>query len=97
MTPEQLNAIRARRAAITPGKWKVDEDRIRMGDIYVYIDNAPYGSNGSFEIHTMRHKLDDARFIAAAPDDIDTLLAYIAELEAKLGITNDSINNGKCL
>ena len=69
--------IRARREAITPGKWKaiVTEDgfaQIMAGDRCVHF-------TGDMENTTGQDHADEA-FIAAAPADIDTLLAEIDQL-----------------
>jgi len=69
--------IRARRAAITPWEWKaiVTEDgfaQIMSGDRCVHF-------TGDMENTTGQDHADEA-FIAAAPADIDTLLAEIDQL-----------------
>lgn len=88
MTPEQLTAIHARHAAITPGKWELTYSFVPY---LLWVD-------GGLTVGCIHNK-SDAEFIAAAPDDIDTLLAYVAELEAKLSskeILDNSFDNGKC-
>jgi len=73
--------IRARRAAITPWEWKaiVTEDgfaQIMSGDRCVHF-------TGDMENTTGQDHADEA-FIAAAPADIDHLLATIDKLAAAM-------------
>ena len=79
---EQLAAIKARREAATPGVWETvranNDVRIwRDGCIIAILpDTMPY--------YTTAGNTDaDAAFIAAAPADIDTLLAHVAALTAE--------------
>lgn len=73
--------IRARRAAITPGEWEagveVTTDR--------YIVTAKFQSDPQFGMAVCKCNVShDARFIAAAPADIDHLLATIDKLAEAL-------------
>lgn len=72
---EQLAAIRARREAVTPGVWEVGS-MYTTGDAVVGVtDNRIVCVLGAEEqCHA------DATFIAAAPGDIDTLLAMVDAL-----------------
>ena len=71
-----VDDIRARRAAITPGVWYVDGLNIcsRWSDSLGDDDSTICEMGGSDA---------DAAFIAAAPADIDTLLASVAALTAE--------------
>lgn len=83
MNAEQLQAIKARREAITPGVWgtvRANNDvRIWRDDCIVAIfpDNMPYYT-------TAHNAYADAEFCAAAPTDIDALLAEVAWLTAEV-------------
>ena len=99
MTPEQLTAIRARLAAITPGKWYYD-DRLIKAHPVAHPNRYFLFAEGNFRklAQSISNK-SDAEFIANAPTDFEALLAYVAELEAKLSnkeILDNSIDNGKC-
>jgi len=85
MDEKQLQAIRARRAAITPGEWWVDyrEDFTKDGIAYY----TPVVTTSDVDIATVVIDLDadvalspDAEFIANAANDIDALLAEIERL-----------------
>ena len=71
-----VDDIRARRAAITPGVWYVDGLNIcsRWSDSLGDDDSTICEMGGSDA---------DAAFIAAAPADIDTLLAHVAAVTAE--------------
>ena len=79
---EQLAEIRTRRAAITPGVWTAYR-RHMVGfpaDEYVHVECggeliADCGESTVEQAHA------DAAFIAAAPGDIDTLLAMVERLQ----------------
>lgn len=88
MKPD-LDAIRARCEAATPGPWRVD------GSTYDEDCNehlAPYGLEGPNERliwssgggEYAHPDMATAQFIAAARTDIPALLAYIDELERRL-------------
>jgi len=89
---EQLNAIRARCEAATPGPWGLvrgtDNLIIANADTeYVPADVICSIFRGltPCSIHPFTDKLSvNAEFIANARQDIPALLDYIAELEAKL-------------
>jgi hypothetical protein len=74
MDQAQIDAIKARRAAVTPGEWECDPDFNIIYHTYVKIQT---------EIAEV-HRAKDAEFIANAPADIDALLAYIEELKLDL-------------
>ena len=74
-----LKAIKVRRAAITPGKW-------RELPLSNHDDNLSWGVRG--EKSTVffaqgRCNQQDAAFIANAPADIDALISRVEELEAE--------------
>ena len=76
-----LDAIRARRAAITDAPWEVENVTGEEGGSMLVI--RPAGQWTGYDV--AEHVDDDAAaFIAAAPTDIDALLARVAELEAAL-------------
>ena len=77
---EQLAAIRARRAAITPGAWQL----VEMGrDFAVFAPHPVESGNTCIAVVDGGLTADskrDGEFIAAAPADIDTLLAMVDAL-----------------
>ena len=80
----ELDDIRARRAAITPGVWYVElrDASFYEGEEYVNAvvttgDSDIAGLGAEEQCHAA------AAFIAAAPADIDTLLASVAALTAE--------------
>ena len=75
-----LDAIRARRAAISPGRWYEDADEMGQDYIYLGTDGGRLYVGDMSETTGQEHC--DAAFIAHAPSDIDALLARVAELEA---------------
>ena len=75
MTDElNLGAIKARRAAITPGVWSL-RNVGEHGDAEIYAGDAWIAEP---------HFHNDAEFITNAPADIKTLLRRIEKLEAAL-------------
>lgn len=92
MTRPDLEAIRARCEAATPGPWRVD------GSTYDEDCNehlAPYGLEGPNERliwssgggEYAHPDMATAQFIASARTDIPALLAYIEELESRTTYT----------
>lgn len=71
MTEKELNAIRARLVAATPGPWTVDDSISSLG---YDIDEVPCGVRKAFD------RREDADFIAHAPADIAALLAALLGL-----------------
>ena len=76
---EQLAAIRARRAAITPGVWSASWAWGKSGGVYNAWAEAPFTSGTCLEDVAPQAEAD-AAFIAAAPGDVDTLLAMVDAL-----------------
>lgn len=79
---EQLAAIKARREAVTPGVWSASWAWGKSGEIYNAWAEAPFTSGTCLEDVAPQAEAD-AAFIAAAPADIDTLLAHVAALTAE--------------
>ena len=79
MTRPDLDAIRARCDAATPGPW-------RLKGLEIHGDSKP-GRCGLLIYDEGGHDKKDARFIAHARTDIPALLAYIDELEARTTYT----------
>ena len=76
---EQLAAIRARREAVTPGVWWVDKLQWQC------VVSAPNRVIASTHPYSVVHDDEpNAAFIAAAPADIDTLLAEVERLTVAL-------------
>ena len=74
MTPEQLAEIRVRLARVLTAPWAVDDtDSCGVSS----ADQQGWIADCGFD--------EDAAFIAHAPQDIQDMLAYIAELEDQLG------------
>ena len=76
---EQLAAIRARREAVTPGVWSASWAWGKSGEVYNAWAEAPFTSGTCLEDVAPQAEAD-AAFIAAAPADIDTLLAMVDAL-----------------
>lgn len=72
----ELDAIRARRAAITPGVWNV-----RPGTHLVV--RGPW-IVASVSLNDAEETRVTAEFIAAAPADVDTLLAMVERMTGEL-------------
>jgi hypothetical protein len=74
----EFDAIRARRAAITPGPWTFCEDLAEY-------DAPGWLENGELSFLAFHYyNRSDVEFIAAAPADIDALLVRVAALERVL-------------
>lgn len=76
---EQLAEIRTRRAAITPGVWSASWAWGKSGGVYNAWAEAPFTSGTCLEDVAPQAEAD-ATFIAAAPGDVDTLLAMVDAL-----------------
>ena len=76
---EQLAAIRARREAVTPGVWSASWAWGKSSEVYNAWAEAPFTSGTCLEDVAPQAEAD-AAFIAAAPADIDTLLAMVDAL-----------------
>ncbi len=76
---EQLAAIRARRDAVTPGVWSASWAWGKSGEVYNAWAEAPFTSGTCLEDVAPQAEAD-ATFIAAAPADIDALLAMVDAL-----------------
>lgn len=76
---EQLAAIKARRAAITPGVWSASWAWGKSGEAYNAWAEAPFTS-GTCLSDVAPQAEADAAFIAAAPADVDALLAMVDAL-----------------
>ena len=76
---EQLAAIKARRDAVTPGVWSASWAWGKSGEVYNAWAEAPFTSGTCLEDVAPQAEAD-ATFIAAAPADIDTLLAMVDAL-----------------
>ncbi len=80
MQRPDIDAIKKRRAVITPGQWIEGEYNNEWE--YVYVLREEDGAPPHVPVTWLRSRID-RRFIAHAPADIDALLAYIEELEAR--------------
>lgn len=87
MTPEALAAIRERAEKATAGPWT----NSFPGASYVVRKSGKGRKNAVCEMlaSTSVQRDADADFIAASRTDIPDLLAYVAELEAKLNASSD--------
>ena len=79
----ELDAIRARRAAITPGVWNV-----RPGTHLVV--RGPW-IVASVSLNDAEETRVTAEFIAAAPADVDTLLREVERLTGELAATKQQL------
>jgi hypothetical protein len=98
MTEQQLEAIRARCEAATPGPWSTRQaenehvvavDAVVNGDSRIGCTTARYefiSCHGSEEMPEEGRIVAsfNAEFVAHAREDVPALLAYIEELEADL-------------
>ena len=75
----ELDDIRARRDAVTPGVWSASWAWGKSGEVYNAWAEAPFTSGTCLEDVAPQAEAD-ATFIAAAPADIDTLLAMVDAL-----------------
>ena len=75
MQPSELDAIRARVEAATPGQWIGEAD---SGRIFIWDDDLQN------EIVEYVYTDEDHNFICNAPDDIRALLAEVERLNAAL-------------
>lgn len=90
MTDEDLQAIRMRAEAATPGPWVKDNDSpiVRGPEMILYDEGG--------------HSDPDADFIAAARTDVPALLAEVDRLRAALGAwetwaaENEALIKGLC-
>ncbi len=73
-----MQAIKARRAAITPGKWEQREGDPRTENEVCVVRGLPVF--GDYAAVSCR---DDAAFIVNAPADIDALVKRVEDLEAE--------------
>lgn len=88
MTPEELEAIKARAEAATPGPWFYDPDndvRTEAGSIYEthgafgrYKTDCLTSGNGSYFNHS------DGEFIAHARQDVPALVAEVEKLRGEV-------------
>ena len=94
-----LEAIEARVNAATPGPWKADIGKIEDWDIVVwgpikedpddkprpeFISNIGADRPSPGDTICFDGEANNARFIAAAREDVPALIAKVKELEAKL-------------
>jgi len=84
MTRPDLDAIRARCDAATPGPW-------RLKGLEIHGDSKP-GRCGLLIYDEGGHDKKDARFIAHARTDIPALLAYIDMLEHMLSEERENVD-----
>lgn len=93
---DRLREIRARRAAITPGKWKLIRYDRGGGRIYVAgeHDGGAEGERRALVLDTDTREPDgvatayhegDREFFFEAPEDVDWLIAEVEALRALLG------------
>jgi hypothetical protein len=81
MNDEELTAIENRLKAISPGPWTVDyNDGSETIDATLgyCVDGIPHGIRYRFD------RREDAQFVAAAPADIEKLIAEVRRLRAAL-------------
>jgi len=96
MTDEQLQAIKARRAIITPAPWATVSLFVGEHGEYngrtVVIGAYTNKCNPTVASSTSS---DDAEFIAAAPADIDALLAEVDALRRRHNLPSIIESEGK--
>lgn len=81
MTPERKKAIRERLEKATPGPWHAWRNPYRDDDGHFVTQDEPGGELRRRPIARSQMARGDAYFIAAAPEDIRDLLAYVESLE----------------
>jgi uncharacterized small protein (DUF1192 family) len=94
MTDEELQVIRARYEAATPGPWRVEHGRYSGADWLIGSLGTGYFDNGMHFVHITTNRVRaselygnasvDAEFIAHAREDIPALLAEVERLRAEL-------------
>lgn len=85
MTRQDLSAIRAQLAGITPGPWRVEpvmEGKFAGIESCVYSPRGIHILLGSTDGEAGQAKTSDAAFIAAAPSTVAGLLAVVERVEA---------------
>jgi len=95
LSKEQLDAIRQRADAATPGPWRA---LISEEFDYQWIVVSTNEDVAIDSVCVVGHALseraeEDAHFIAAASSDIPALLLYIAALEAEIALLREAIRN----
>lgn len=83
MNDKQMQEIKRRRAALSLADWEVVDD-------YSDADYVVAANNRYTWIAELHNDIDGdkgayAKFIAAAPADIDTLIAEVERLQAQIG------------
>jgi len=87
-----IEAIRARAEAATPGPWKFGSNCIVTDNddvLYTYVDRAP--DDDECWISCMDIKPEDADFIAHAREDIPDLLAEVERLQERVSQKYDDL------
>jgi len=82
MTAQELNAIRARCDAATPGPWitcSCDDDSFWGATVYVEQE----GHDDEYIAHFSKDQIADAEFIARARADVPALLAALEQAQAE--------------
>lgn len=83
LTQEQIQEIKARHEATTPGAWVDREPRETTGFGHTVFSLRTCQHILSMHGKNKQEKLANAEFIAHAHQDIPALLAHIEELEAR--------------
>ena len=89
----ELDAIRARREAITPGVWEYEYNKhTEESTVYVW-DGDEQTSVIIADVPAISARITsyaNAAFIAAAPADVDTLLREVERLTGELAAERDA-------
>lgn len=84
MTPQEIAAIRARHAAITPGEWRRNPAKSGPDCGLIEVEEEPicqvFGNSWNEQMQE-EYGEADLDFIEAAPADVEALLAHVAEAE----------------
>lgn len=86
MNRPNIEEIKARADAATPGPWAIDEFNgvIESHSVRDRVNEPSHDWEYRAVSCSLPEKAEDAEFIAASRADIPELLAYIAHLEARL-------------
>jgi hypothetical protein len=94
LTQEQIEEIRKRAEAATPGPWTYGGDK--WGDLVVYAPSLRgFHNNGGEIADVSGDLLPDAEFIANARQDVPNLLAHIERLDKYIVHLGEQVESDK--
>lgn len=91
MTPLNLDPIRRREQAATPGPWTVEWDTDDVSDVPFPVSLGPIG----YLEHHGANETADVEFIAHARQDVPALLTRVAELETQVAKLTSGLDDAE--